>query len=95
MKSIVIIYNAAIEDVVMEALRGQVEKYTVFDRITGKGKNSVPHFGDNIWPATNKLLMAVVEENIVKKVKDALLPIKEDYKTEGLKLFVFPVEELI
>ena len=95
MKSVIIVYNAAIEDIVWESVGKLIEKYTVFDRITGKGKNSTPHIGDNIWPATNKILMTVVEDSAVSKIKDALIPVKKENITEGLKLFVYPVDELI
>ncbi len=95
MKCIMIIYNSAIEDVVHNALSGIVEKYSLLDKITGKGNNSVPHLGDNIWPATNKMMITIVNDDVVAKVKSALAPVKENYISEGLKLFVLPVEELI
>ncbi len=95
MKCIMIVYNSAIEDVVHSALSGIVEKYSLLDKITGKGKNSVPHLGDNIWPAINKMMITIVNDDVVAKVKSALAPVKENYISEGLKLFVLPVEELI
>jgi nitrogen regulatory protein PII len=96
MKCIVIIYNAAIEDRVNEALGGMIEKFTIFEKVLGKGKNSQPHMGNSVWPATNKLIFSLLNnENDIDIIKERLNKIKNEYINEGLKLLVFPVEELI
>jgi len=96
MKCIVIIYNAAIEDRVNEALGGMIEKFTLFEKVLGKGENSQPHMGNSVWPATNKLIFSVLNnENDIDIIKERLKKVKDEYINEGLKLLVFPVEELI
>ena len=95
MKCIVRIYNAAIEDRINEALGGIIEKFTLFEKVLGKGKNSQPHMGDSIWPAINKLIFSVLNENDIDIIKEKLKIVKDEYLNEGLKLLVFPVEELI
>lgn len=96
MKCIVIIYNAAIEDRVNEALDGIIEKFTLFEKVLGKGKNSQPHMGNSVWPATNKLIFSILNnENDIDIIKEKLKEIKNEYINEGLKLLIFPVEELV
>ena len=64
MKAVLIIYNVAIHDEVMEAL-GSVDaadRFTRIERVTGRGVSSGPHMGTHVWPAYNTAVLMVVED---------------------------------
>lgn len=97
MKLILIVYNAAISEEVMEAL-GEigVENYTKWDRVLGKGPISGSHFDSDIWPGVNSMLAIAVEDEkknrIMAKVRE--LKSKEALSKEGIGAFVLPLEEM-
>lgn len=94
MKLILITYNMAIDEEVLEVLgHCGLENYTKWQRVLGKGSLSDPHLGTSVWPGENNVLAVVCEDN---KAKDLLSCIKELRKRlgkEGVKAFVLPVEE--
>jgi len=97
MKLILLVYNAAISEEVMEALQEiGVENYTKWDRVLGKGPISGPHFDSDVWPGVNSMLAIAVEDQkkdkIMAKVRE--LKSKESIAREGIGAFVLPLEEM-
>ncbi|MCK4649335.1 hypothetical protein KAT51_07410 [bacterium] len=98
MKMVLIVYNAAISEEVMEALQEiGVENYTKWDRVLGKGPISGPHFDSDVWPGVNSMLAIAVEDEkkdeIMIKVRE--LKSKESLRKEGIRAFILPLEEMI
>lgn len=96
MKGVYIIYAPAIEENVFAALkRSGIKKYTKFPYLQGVGGSSEPHLDTQIWPGSNSALLVVADE----KAKDALMSevreLKKSYEKEGIKAFVWDVEEEI
>ena len=97
MKLILLVYNAAISEEVIEALQEiGVENYTKWDRVLGKGPISGPHFDSDIWPGVNSMLAIAVEDEkkdkIMAKVRE--LKLKESIAKQGIRAFVLPLEEM-
>lgn len=96
MKSVYIIYAPAIEENVFVGLkRAGIKKYTKFPYLQGVGGSSEPHLDTQIWPGSNSALLVVADE----KAKDLLMAevrvLKKTYAEEGIKAFVWDVEEEI
>ena len=96
MKMIMLMYNEAIDDEVMEALGACcLTSFTKWRKVLGKGQASEPHLDDNVWPGANNVCVTVVEDKAVAQI---LIRVKELRKTlgkEGVKAFVLPVEEVV
>ena len=96
MKGIFLVFNAAIEEEVMQALEKLgIEYYTKFPDLHGKGRHSDPHLDTYIWPGTNHGLFMALEEIVVEKLLAEIKALKLQYAKEGIKVFVFPLEEVI
>ncbi|HEA46905.1 MAG TPA: transcriptional regulator [bacterium] len=98
MKLVLIVYNVAIEEEVMESLKEiGVENYTKWDRVLGKGKTSGTHLDTDVWPGVNHMLAIAVEDEkkdkIMARVRE--LKSKEVLRREGIGVFVLPLEEMI
>ncbi|KKK47242.1 hypothetical protein LCGC14_3157190, partial [marine sediment metagenome] len=69
MKLVLIVYNVAIEEEVMESLKEiGVENYTKWDRVLGKGKTSGTHLDTDVWPGVNHMLAIAVEDEKKDKI---------------------------
>ncbi len=96
LKMVMIIYNEALDDEVMEVL-GQctaMQNFTKATGIFGKGKASGTHMGSDIWPGRNNILYVACDE---KEARQALSCVRELRKTlgrEGVKAFILPLEEM-
>ncbi|MCM8832200.1 MAG: hypothetical protein NC918_08420 [Candidatus Omnitrophica bacterium] len=91
-KFVMIIYNEAIDNEVMELIEEKNYSYTKIIGVFGKGKISGFHLGDEIWPARNNILFVGCT---TKESEDLLLKIKSlrlKLAKEGLKAFVFRIE---
>ena len=95
MKMAMISYNSAINSEIMDVLKKcDIENYTKWAQVHGKGKASGPHFGSEIWPGENSVIFSAVED---KKIKDLLSCIKDlrvKLGKEGVKAFVWNLEEI-
>jgi nitrogen regulatory protein PII len=95
MKMILIAYNAAIDDEVMEAIEtAGVNSFTKIPEVLGKGHTSEPHFHTDVWPGYNTLLLAVAEDEIVAGVMEVVRNLRTTLGKEGIKAFSVKIEEV-
>ena len=95
MKMVMIIYNEAIDDEVIDSLKTCcIEYFTKWRKVLGTGQASEPHLDTSVWPGVNNVCITVVEDKkilpIISKVKELRIKLGK----EGIKAFVLPVEEI-
>ena len=95
MKLVLIAYNEAIDDEVMEQLDAVgIEGYTKWTEVLGKGQASGPHLLSHVWPKGNNALVVVTEDASAEKLLEAIRNLKQTATREGIKAFLLPVEEV-
>jgi nitrogen regulatory protein PII len=94
MKMILAVYNVAVHDEVLQAVRkAGVHCYTTWPRVIGRGKRTGPRLDTTVWPGANSVTMMVVSDEIAPRVMDALAELRATLgATEGIKAFQLPVE---
>ena len=96
MKMAFLSYSAGIEEEVMETLENlNIEYYTKWNDVLGRGKTSGPHLGTHIWPKKNSFLAVAVEDNMVNDLLNGIRDLKSTFGKEGVKVFVLPLEEVV
>ena len=96
MKLLMAIYNVAIDEEVMEAMKeAGVECYTKWPRVQGCGKKTGPRLDSHIWPGANTVTMFVLKDDVAAKAMDAMRTLREKIGHEGVKAFILPVEDQI
>jgi hypothetical protein len=95
LKMVMITYNEATDMEVMEALEDcSIKSYSKIKGTFGKGTISGTHLGNDIWPGLNNIIYAVCREEesvrIISRIKD----LRKEIGREGIKAFVFPVEDI-
>jgi len=91
---IMIVYNEAIDLEVMETLeQSGLPNYTVLPEAYGRGMASGTHLGTDVWPGRNRVLYVAAPEDQAAALMARLRTLREQYKREGLKAFVMPMEE--
>ncbi len=95
MKMVIITYNHALDDEMLDLIENiTASGYTRFTDITGAGESD-PHLGTNIWPATNSMVMVAVTATQLKDLKKQGKELSANFKGEGLRMFVMPLEEML
>ena len=95
MKLVIICYNIAIHEEVLEILKEVgIQNYTRFEKTQGIGKTSGPHLGNHIWPAVNSVLAVAVEDDKKDKLIKQIKELRKRLGKEGIKAFVLPLEEI-
>lgn len=95
MKMVMICYNEALDNEVMEILEGCVMKnYTKVMGVFGKGTSSGTHLGDDIWPGRNNILYVACDEKQKEKILGCVKELRKRIGNEGVKAFVLPLEEV-
>ena len=93
-KMVMISYNEAINDEVMEILEGcAMKSYTKFVGVYGKGATSGTHLGDDIWPGRNNVLFVACDEEQAGKIFACVRELRKTRRSEGIKAFVLPIEQ--
>ncbi|MBS3763696.1 MAG: hypothetical protein KGZ25_10385 [Planctomycetes bacterium] len=93
MKLLLIAYNEALDDEVMGVLSDAgVKTYTKWTKVLGKGEGSGSHLGTHVWPKQNNVLAIVVEDDVVNGLIEGVRHLREEFRHEGVKAFVLPVE---
>lgn len=95
MKMLMIVYNEALDNEVMEVLgQSLIKNYTKIARTFGRGDKSGTHLGTDIWPGLNNILYIACEETQLKMVVARVRELRESIGHEGVKAFVLPLEEV-
>ncbi|MBN1353289.1 MAG: hypothetical protein JW994_01285 [Candidatus Omnitrophica bacterium] len=95
MKMVMIVYNEAMDMEVMESLESCcLENYTKIKGIYGKGKTSGAHLGNDVWPGKNNILYIACEEKRKDSLLSCVAQLRKKLGREGIKAFVWPLEEL-
>jgi hypothetical protein len=97
MKTIFISYNQALTDRVHALLdRENVRGYTKWETTHGRGSyTGEPHMGNHTWPAMNSSVLAVVDDSVVAPLMKELRILDQETERQGLRAFVWNVEEVL
>lgn len=94
MKAVFIVYNQAHTQKVeylfdLLNIRG----FTRWTDLTGRGSvDGPPHMNTHTWPEQNTARMAVVEDEVVEVILDAVRRLDEENKDVGIRAFVWNIE---
>ncbi|HSV88379.1 MAG TPA: P-II family nitrogen regulator [Bacteroidales bacterium] len=95
MKSVFIVFNQVLSDTVQETLDYyDIRGFTLWAEAKGRGTTSgEPHMGSHTWPAMNSAILAVVDEEKVPKILEAVRLINAKSELQGIRAFVWHVEQ--
>ncbi len=95
MKMVMIVYNEALDNEVMEILKDcALKSYTKITEVFGCGISSGTHLGTDIWPGRNNILYVSCEEKESKQIITSVKEIRKSLGIEGIKAFLIPLEEM-
>ncbi len=96
MKAIFISYNQALTDRVNRILDElDVRGFTRWALTEGRGTfDGEPHYGTHAWPSMNASVLAIVEDEKVAPVLDALRQMDATTKMQGSRAFVWNIEQM-
>ena len=95
MKMVMLVYNEAIEDEVMETLRNcALENYTKINGVFGRGATSGTHLGDDVWPGRNNILYVACQDPEAKQIFSCVKELRKKLGREGIKAFSWNIEEV-
>jgi len=95
MKAVLIVHNVAIDEEVNEALESAgINCYTKFPNILGKGEISEPHLNIDVWPGINCGTFVVIEQVKAKKIMENVRRLREKLGSEGIKAFMWEIEDI-
>lgn len=97
MKAVFISYNQALTDRVNEILDEQgIRGFTRWALTEGRGSfDGEPHYGTHAWPSMNTSIMAVVRDEQVTPLLDALREMDSTTKMQGSRAFVWNIEQMM
>jgi len=97
MKAVFIVYNQALTEAISSILdRNQIRGYTKWADVQGRGTfHGEPHFGSHTWPAMNSAILAITEEERVEPLLANLKKLDTKAEQQGLRAFVWNIEEMI
>ena len=90
MKALFVSYNQALTDRINKHLDDHgVRGFTRWALTEGRGTHDgEPHYGTHAWPAMNTSILAIVEDEKISPLLDALRVIDETTKQQGCRAFV-------
>ena len=95
MKAVLIVHNVAIDEDVNEVLESVgINCYTKFPNTLGKGQISEPHLNIDVWPGINCGTFVVIEQGKAKKVMENVRRLREKLGTEGIKAFMWEIDDI-
>ncbi len=97
MKAVMIIYNQAHSDIVLDILnKCNVRGFTKWVDVQGRGSHKgEPHLGSHAWPAKNMSTLTMVEESAIPALVSELKALNESAEDQGLRVFVWEAESMI
>ena len=95
MKLVLICYNVTLNQPVEDVVKSAgVTSYTLWERVIGAGAASGPHLNTPIWPGYNSVMAVVADEAHASALLRGVRALRERFRSEGIKAFILPVEEV-
>jgi len=95
MKMVMIVYNEAVDDEVMDALDDcALKNYTKLTGVYGSGAVSGTHLGNDIWPGLNNILYVACNAKEAQRLVSGIKEMRKTLGKEGVKAFIMPLEEV-
>ncbi len=95
MKAVLIVHNTAIDEEVNESLESLgINCYTKFTNTLGAGEISEPHLNTDVWPGVNYGTFIVTERAKAEAVMDKVRQMRRKLGSEGLKAFMWEIEDI-
>jgi nitrogen regulatory protein PII len=97
MKAVFISHNQAITEEIEDILENlAIRGYTQWTEVNGKGSESgEPHMGTHTWPSLNNALLTIIPDEKVSKLLDKLSELNKQVEEQGLRAFVWNIEQAI
>lgn len=97
LKSVFIAYNQAYHNLILRILDKQsLRGYTSWNHVQGRGSDAgEPHLGSHAWPAMNNAMLVVVAADRLEQLLDALRELDAKTPEQGLRAFVWSIEQTI
>ncbi len=95
LKAVLIVHNAAIWSEVEQIFQSMgVNCYSKFTNVLGRGELSEPHMDTDVWPGINTGTLVVTESDKAKKLLEAVRGLRKRLSSEGIKGFMWEIEEV-
>ena len=93
MKAVMIIYNQTHTEKVEYVLdKLGIRGYSLWENVQGRGSETgVPHLGTHTWPEINKILLTVIEDDLVDRLLEKVKKIDTINEDVGIRAFVWDV----
>lgn len=97
LKSVFIAYNQAYHSLIIRILdRQSLRGYTSWNHVQGRGSHEgEPHLGSHAWPAMNNAMLVIVPAERLERLLEALRELDQKTPEQGLRAFVWNVEQSI
>ena len=97
MKAFFLSYNQALTDRVNKMLDDHgVRGFTRWALTEGRGSfNGEPHYGTHAWPSMNTSILAIVEDEKVEELLDAVREIDSTTEMQGSRAFVWDMTAMM
>lgn len=97
MKAVIIIYNQAHSENVLEILdKCSIRGYTKWENVHGRGSaKGEPHYSSHAWPSTNVATLAIVDEEKVPSLIKELKALNASAEKQGLRAFVWEADSVV
>lgn len=99
MKIAFIIYHDVLEDRVDKIFeQNEIDYFTEWEEVKGKGHKTDPHLGTRIFPGYNNVRMiAIEEESTLQKLIEGVTELNKDAgrPDDKIRLFQMPLERIV
>ena len=93
---IYLIFDSGLDNQILQILKNlNITGYTKLTNVKGSGTSGLK-FGNAVGPGENNVIITVIEEKQVIRLKTQIQTFKRNLmEKQGIKLFIIPVEESI
>lgn len=97
MKAVFISFNQSYYEQVVAILdRNHCRGFTSWEQVQGRGSaGGEPHYGSHAWPTLNSAMLVVTEAERAEKLLANLHALDKKTEAQGLRAFVWNVEQSI
>ncbi len=97
MKAVFISNNQALTEKIEFLLdEMEIRGFTRWTRVQGRGsRDGEPHLGTHTWPALNDSILTIVPAAKVQDLLDKLRRLDANTKMQGLKAYVWNIEDAL